>query len=202
MSEKSESVDQISHLTTAEVAKKLGVAIRSVQLMVDRGELEAWKTPGGHRRITQASVAAWQSRQPSFGDQTLAPSLHPKPKLRILLIEDSVHFQNLVQLLIQRHFPDVELHVAHDGITGMALYGQVQPDVMLVDILLPDINGASLITALKTHARFAQCKLLVITSMDGEERRPYEFALEGVPILHKTRLVQDFPQALKDLLAS
>ncbi|WP_182286559.1 response regulator [Comamonas testosteroni] len=202
MSEICEPIDQIPHFTTAEVAKKLGMAVRSVQLMVDRGELEAWKTPGGHRRITQVSVDAWQGRQPRSGDQAPAPELRSEPKQRILLIEDSVHFQNLVQLLIQRHFPDVELHIAHDGITGMALFGQVQPDVMLVDILLPDINGAALITALKTHAQFAQCKLLVITSMDEVERQSYEFALDGVPILHKPRLVQDFPKALNELLVS
>ena len=44
---------------TIEVARLLGLAVRSVQLMVDRGELEAWKTPGGHRRISRASVERW-----------------------------------------------------------------------------------------------------------------------------------------------
>jgi excisionase family DNA binding protein len=42
--------------TTLEVARLLGMSVRSVQLMVDRGELEAWKTSGGHRRIARASV--------------------------------------------------------------------------------------------------------------------------------------------------
>ena len=45
--------------TTIEVAQLLGLAVRSVQLMVDRGELDAWKTPGGHRRISRASVERW-----------------------------------------------------------------------------------------------------------------------------------------------
>ena len=45
--------------TTIEVASLLGLAVQSVQLMVDRGELDAWKTPGGHRRISRASVERW-----------------------------------------------------------------------------------------------------------------------------------------------
>ena len=45
--------------STRDVARVLGLAVRSVQLMVDRGELEAWKTPGGHRRIARASVERW-----------------------------------------------------------------------------------------------------------------------------------------------
>ena len=43
--------------STMEVAQVLGMAVRSVQLMVDREELKAWKTPGGHRRISRASIA-------------------------------------------------------------------------------------------------------------------------------------------------
>src|SRR5256885_7519798 len=105
-----------------------------------------------------------------------------------------------VRLLVQRHFPDVQLHVAHDGITGMALYGQIQPDVLLVDILLPDIDGAALITTLRTHEQFARCKLLVVTSLDAAEREAYAFALGGARVIHKPQLVQELPEALGELL--
>lgn len=207
MSENSTPPGQIPHYTTAEVAKLLGMAVRSVQLMVDRGDLEAWKTPGGHRRITRASVERWRGRQGDAATTSGAPAAAPAPApaqagtgQRVLLIEDSVHFQNLVRLLVQRHFPDVQLHVAHDGITGMALYGQIQPDVLLVDILLPDIDGAALITTLRTHEQFARCKLLVVTSLDAAEREAYAFALGGARVIHKPQLVQELPEALGELL--
>jgi len=207
MSENSTPPGQIPHYTTAEVAKLLGMAVRSVQLMVDRGDLEAWKTPGGHRRITRASVERWRGRQGDAAATSGAPTAAPAPAPaqagtgpRVLLIEDSVHFQNLVRLLVQRHFPDVQLHVAHDGITGMALYGQIQPDVLLVDILLPDIDGAALITTLRTHEQFARCKLLVVTSLDAAEREAYAFALGGARVIHKPQLVQELPEALGELL--
>lgn len=58
----------------------------------------------------------------------------------VLLIEDSVHFQNLVKLLLNQEFPDVALHVAGDGIVGLAMAGQLQPDVLIIDILLPSID--------------------------------------------------------------
>lgn len=207
MSENSTPPGQIPHYTTAEVAKLLGMAVRSVQLMVDRGDLEAWKTPGGHRRITRASVERWRGRQGDAAATSGAPAAAPAPAPaqagtgpRVLLIEDSVHFQNLVRMLVQRHFPDVQLHVAHDGITGMALYGQIQPDVLLVDILLPDIDGAALITTLRTHEQFARCKLLVVTSLDAAEREAYAFALGGARVIHKPQLVQELPEALGELL--
>ena len=53
----------------------------------------------------------------------LAPPVAPAKGRapQILLIEDSIHFQNLVGLIVQQHFPGVQLQVANDGITGLAL---------------------------------------------------------------------------------
>ena len=50
---------QEEHCTTLQVARMLGMAVRSVQMMVDRGLLQGWKTPGGHRRIARSSVQRW-----------------------------------------------------------------------------------------------------------------------------------------------
>lgn len=208
--------------STIEVAKRLGMAVRSVQLMVDRGELQAWKTPGGHRRISRASVDAWLAARQAAGgdsgaDEDRAPSpggaatdavrpgaggraAMPRRPTRILLIEDSRHYQNLVSLLVRQHFPDVELHVADDGIAGLAMAGRLEPEVMLVDILLPGIDGATLITSLRSHPAFRHSRLIVVTSLDTADRQPYAFALEGVPVVHKPRLVAELPALLQDAL--
>jgi len=201
------------HFTTLEVARALGMSVRSVQLMVDRGELEAWKTPGGHRRIAPASVERWRSSRKLVksaatpGDPELdkeAPggrdSSPQQP--RVLLIDDSIHFQKLMSLLIRQRFPSVDLHVADDGIAGLALYGQLQPQVLIVDILLPGIDGAALITSLRSHPQFANSHLAVVTSLDEAQRAPYSFALEQVPVIHKPRLVAELPGLLTKWLPS
>ena len=112
--------------STSEVARQLGMAVRSVQLMVDRGELEAWKTPGGHRRILRGSVDRWLAQRRGVigvprAVQAVAPAqatearaaartanLHmAAPVTRVpdegcvLVIEDSKHYQNLVSLLLR-----------------------------------------------------------------------------------------------------
>ena len=48
--------------------------------------------------------------------------------------------------------------------------GQLQPDVLIVDILLPGIDGATLITSLRSHPQFAHSRLIVITSLDEPQR--------------------------------
>ena len=196
--------------TTLEVARLLGMSVRSVQLMVDRGELEAWKTSGGHRRIAPASVDRWRNSRsllvkpasegggPVAGAPTKAfrggGGLSQQPC--VLLIDDSLHFQKLMSLLIRKRFPNVELHVADDGIAGLALYGQLKPQVLIVDILLPGIDGATLITTLRSHPQFASSHLAVVTSLDEAQRAPYAFALEQVPVIHKPQLVAELPGLL------
>lgn len=192
--------------STLEVARLLGMAVRSVQLMVDRGELEAWKTPGGHRRISRTSVEALLARRgpaPAGNTPSNTPSSSPTGgSRRVLLIEDSAHYQNLVGLLLKEEFPELELHTAADGIAGLALYGQLQPELLLVDILLPGIDGAALITSLRSQPAFSGSRLIVVTSLDDAQRAPYAFALQGVPVVHKSRLVLDLPPLIRQLLGA
>ncbi|MGE5332185.1 MAG: response regulator [Nitrospirota bacterium] len=207
--------------STRDVAQVLGMAVRSVQLMVDRGELEAWKTPGGHRRIARASVERWlKQRNGPVADaapaepaaalpvdraaatQAGSAERGPVRRPRVLLIEDSAHFQNLVQLLVAHGFPQVDLHVAEDGIVGLAMAGELQPDVLIVDILLPGIDGATLIARLRSHPQFQRSRLIVVTSLDDAQRAPYAFALEGLPVVHKPHLVQELPVLLARYLGT
>jgi excisionase family DNA binding protein len=207
--------------STRDVAQVLGMAVRSVQLMVDRGELEAWKTPGGHRRIARASVERWlKQRNGPVADaapaepaaalpvdraaatQAGSAERGPVRRPRVLLIEDSAHFQNLVQLLVAHGFPQVDLHVAEDGIVGLAMAGELQPDVLIVDILLPGIDGATLIARLRSHPQFQRSRLIVVTSLDLAQRAPYAFALEGLPVVHKPHLVQELPVLLARYLGA
>lgn len=190
--------------STTEAARRLGLAVRSVQLMVDRGELQAWKTPGGHRRIQRSSLDAWLASRAGPGPTALPATGAPRAgrPLTLLLIEDSVHFQNLISLVVKRELPDAQLHVASDGIAGLAMAGRLEPDVLLIDLLLPGIDGAALITSLRSHPQFARSRLIVVTALDEAQRAPYAFALAGVPLVHKTALVTELPPLLAQAAAA
>lgn len=210
------------HFSTIEVARQLGMAVRSVQMMVDRGLLQAWRTPGGHRRIARASVEQWLAERHARPDKPRRPGGAELPAgaahrgralqggagpafgrpLRLLLIEDSGHFQTLVGMLVGKHLPRAELHMADDGIAGLAMAGKLEPDILLVDIALPGIDGATLITSLRSHPQFSHSQLVVVTGLDDQALAPYMFALTGVPLIRKTRLVQDLPALLARLASA
>ena len=198
-------------VTTIEAARYLGLAVRSVQLMVDRGDLQAWKTPGGHRRISRVSIERWLAgdRPPAATASVLVSPLAPDRFVarapgsppRVLLIEDSMHYQNLIGLLLRQKFPAVAQHAASDGIVGLAMAGELQPDVLMVDILLPGIDGATLITSLRSHPRFRNTQVIVVTSLGPSDMVPYAYALTGIPVVHKPQLVAELPPLLAQCLA-
>ena len=201
------SAEQVALLpescSTRDVARVLGLAVRSVQLMVDRGELLAWKTPGGHRRIARASVQQWLARRQA---NSVAPPVATRPAtavaagLKVLLIEDSLHIQNLVRCLLDHHFPQIELHVADDAIVGLVMAGQLRPQVLLVDIVLPGVDGCTLVRRWGAHPPLAGSQVVVLTALDAEQRAAHAFALAGLPIVYKPQLAQQLPSVLVDCL--
>lgn len=219
MSGPAEVDDGADDCSTQQAANRLGLAVRSVQLMVDRGELQAWKTPGGHRRISRSSLEQWiaargapvaASARPPQDSVRPAAEVHAAAAAQtsagaarhgVVVIEDSKHYQRLVSLLLQDQFPELDVQMADDGISGLAMVGRVQPQLLIVDILLPGIDGPTLISSLRSNPQFADMQLIVITSLGEPELAPYRFALEGVPVVHKTRLVTDLPLRLRELLS-
>jgi CheY-like chemotaxis protein len=72
--------------------------------------------------------------------------------------------------------------------------------VLLIDLLLPGVDGATLITALRADTSLAPAHLIVLTSLDEAQRVPYAFALTDLPVIYKPRLVIELPTLLADRL--
>jgi|GEM_PF-6327594 len=59
-------------VSTSEAARQLGVSVRTIQLWVESGKLEAWKTAGNHRRVYQHSIDDYKAGRTVGDDQVLA----------------------------------------------------------------------------------------------------------------------------------
>ena len=98
--------------------------------------------------------------------------------LRILLAEDNFGDVLLVQDALKSHKIPHELHVVRDGDEALAFIetmgepdGTPCPDVMLLDLNLPKVDGPEVLGKFRKHPECAQTPVIVITSSDAHRDR-------------------------------
>lgn len=153
-------------LTTSEVSKFLGVSLTSVQKMVDRGDLEAWTTPGGHRRITRGSVQKYLDAQSLAPAPKIESSVRP---LRILLAEDDPIQVKFFQTIIDRCTHATDLIVATDASTALIQLERHRPDIVVTDLIMQPFDGFHLITVMQTDPTYYALDVIVFSSMSRVE---------------------------------
>lgn len=146
-------------VSTRAAAVMLGVALRTVQLWVERGSLQAWKTVGGHRRVVRASVEKLVAERAA----AIAAG-RPVAEFRLLVVEDDPRQRRLYEQQVPSWRPAVKLQLARDGFEGLLKAGQFQPDLILCDLQMPGMDGFRMVEALRQDATLL-AEIVVITAL-------------------------------------
>ena len=156
--------DKESFVTTREAALLLGVSLRTVQLWVESGALKAWKTEGGHRRIPRNSIAKLLKQHRSDIEEELSSS-----KLKILVVEDEPELLEVYKVYINSWKLNCQLFTASDGYEGLLQIGQIKPDLIISDLMMPDMDGFRMIRSIKSHTETKDTQIIVVTSLNDED---------------------------------
>ena len=92
-------------------------------------------------------------------------------KIRTLIIEDNENNMYLISFLLQNN--DHEVHQAYDGHKGVELAKTVKPDLILLDIQLPKMNGYEVAREIRKDESLSQVPIVAITSyaMPGDQEK-------------------------------
>lgn len=185
-----------NYITTRDAAVMLGVTVRTIQNWVDSGKLFAKITLGGHRRLLLSEVEALinqHSPQPNANQknnhlQTFAldPALiSATGPLRVLVVEDSQPLLDLYKLRFSTfNFPHT-LFTAEDGIEGLFKIGRYYPQLVLMDLRMPNMNGFQMLRSLQSMPDVTDVKFIVITGLPAAEILESGGLPPGVAILPK-----------------
>lgn len=165
-----------SFCTTKEASTLLGVSVGTVQLWVESGLLQAWKTAGGHRRVMRDSVERLLHKAPQAPAHTLQalPSANLPPavlaaprRLRILVVEDDPSLLRLYQVRMASWpmAPDVE--VSNNAFNALLSMGRSCPDLLVTDLHMPGIDGFGMLQALEKAPESASMRTVVVTGLDA-----------------------------------
>lgn len=188
-----ENADDI--LTTAQAAARLGVAPNSVMAWADSGLLRAWRTPGGHRRISAASVQAMLDQR----NQRVAATHAQTASL--MLVEDNPDTAAVLSNHLNRILPAARVRIVRDGFQALLEAGRVVPDLLVTDINLPGMNGIAMIRSLQSQPIAARMRFVLVTNYARHELGPFGEPPDGVPLLSKPVSIDALREAIMPLLS-
>ena len=84
---------------------------------------------------------------------------------RILIVEDEENMRKSIIRLLHEEMPASKVMWAEDGIDATVKLGSFMPDLILVDIMMPRMDGVELIRYMRKTERYAKIKILVITGL-------------------------------------
>jgi len=123
-------------LTTKQASELLNMSASSVQKLVMSGELEAWVTPGGHRRIYRTSIERFAQQR-----QTPPPTIDPSRGFQILLAEDDPAQVFYMKKLLAGTRSPVELVIASDASQALIQIERHRPDLVITDLVMEPFDG-------------------------------------------------------------
>ena len=167
-------------LSTREAAKILCLSVGTVQKMVDSGILEAWTTAGGHRRIRAESAHAFlTTNKPN----KTAPA--SGKRLSVLIAEDDPMQCRIYETSINGWDLPIELKIVPDGFAALIEAGRNIPDVMVIDLMMPGMNGFDLIPRIRSDQSFSNTDIMVVTALHPQEIEAEGGLPAGVLVIEK-----------------
>ena len=146
---------ELRFLTSHEVATLIQVSPSAVLRWIDQGRLRAFRTPGGHRRVASAELVDFLRTHQMPVPRQLAP-------LRLLVIDDEARYLKALKVLLEPSFIEVELR--DNPVDGLLAVGLRRPDVILLDVYMPGMDGAEVCRRLKASS---ETKDITVIAMSG-----------------------------------
>lgn len=153
----------------------------NISQLVQKGEL--------NREELLARIGAIFIEPPASTPATARPA--------VLLVEDNADNRLTMQAMLQEQF---SLFVAVDGRSGLKLAAEAKPDIILLDINLPDIDGFAVLQEIKANAQLLGLPVVAVTAKAMKEDQQRLQAAGFDAILTKPVEHSSLEQTINDLL--
>lgn len=158
--------DAAQFCSTKEAARLLGVSHRTVQLWVENGSLQAWKTAGGHRRITMESINRRVSARHDAINVPAAPAATGPVLKKVLMVDDDRTLLRLYELEMDGWDLPLTVMKAYDGFEALIQIGAERPDLLISDLSMPGMDGFRMIRTLRENPIYASMAIIVISGLE------------------------------------
>jgi excisionase family DNA binding protein len=154
-------------LTTGQIATSCQVTIPTVKRWIREGYISAFQTAGGHFRITEDEFKRFQAVHRMPVDRP-GPEVEVLPKI-LIVDDDAALLDTLWEALTWDGRYKVE--VAQDGYEGLIKVGSFAPNLLVLDIRMPGLNGFQVCRRVKADPATRETRILAITGQGAQDTR-------------------------------
>jgi excisionase family DNA binding protein len=169
-------------LTPNEAARLLLVSPITLRQWAQKGLLEAQTTAGGHRRFSRHVIEKF-ARERGIALPGRRPCL--------LIVDDNQQLNDYLVALFSAHVPDLEIHSAMDGFEAGRQVQAHRPTVVLLDVMMPGIDGVEVCRRLKRDPATAGVRVVAMTGFHTPETENKMLAAGAQVLLKKPFSSQD-----------
>jgi len=153
-------------LTVFKASQYCRVSSKTIINWIESGHIKAYKTVGGHRRINRSDLEAFMKKQ----GIPLPEADRGDGRIKILVVDDDpIIVETIVQALEEDEF-DYEVISASDGFEAGLQVKHFAPHLMILDIMMPDINGYDVCKKIKDDPETTDMKIIVLSAYLDEEK--------------------------------
>lgn len=165
--------------TTGEAAKICKVSQQTIIRCFDNGQLKGFRVPGSRfRRIPREALYKFMK------DNGIPTDALESGKRKVLLVDDDVDLVELMSKVLEED-GRFEVKIAGNGFDAGMMVKEYRPDIIVLDVMLPDINGKEVCHRVRADNTLEDVRILCISGMI-EEDKIQELRLSGADdFLHK-----------------
>lgn len=193
--------DERPTLSTREAATILGVSMQTVQRWVDLGQLQAWKTLGGHRRIERSSVDQLLLARPSHPARApVQPAASGEANVKVIVVDDDPSDLRLLANVCRHALPGAVIEPFSDGFDALLAIGQSTPDVLVTDVMMPNLNAFEMLARLMRSPELCPPLVVATSSYTREELAAFGQLPESVRFVQKASVAVALTELLRQPL--
>lgn len=120
-------------------------------------------------------------------------------KKKILIIDNEKEFSSLMKSFLEESC-NYDVKVVPDGFNGMRIAGEMKPDLILLDILMPAMNGFYILEKLKEGKETASIPVVMVTGVEDDKAKQRAQDLHCADYFTKPIKLEDFRHKINKLL--
>jgi len=185
-----------NYFSIPQAAKQCSVDSSTMHRWAVSGKIKSYSTPGGHRRILIKDLKNWLEEN----QIPIELNEFEGKETKILLVDDDSEVLNYLKMILSGLF--IEIDVASDGFEAGKKVIQFKPDLIILDLFMPNMNGFEVCKKIKEDSSTQKINILIMTGEGTKTNMDKALSLGADAFLDKPSSKKEIIACVENLLKS